>query len=255
MDYVLLFAAFGVVFLVNAAEQGVERERRRVSEAAPSGDGHHLSPYELAYLSGGPRRVINTALVVLATAGAIRVSRGSQVTPVHGAQPSPVQIEQAVLDTLAARPGGCRAGELRRELEGHPALAGLVSGLQARGLIVPEDAYGTAWRSCCRLAATTRGACATRARWPWRSGSPSRCTGCRTPATRASATSCRRATRVATAPAPAGVSAVAATAPPSAAMTSAGARPAAGRRAAAGARRAAVAGPAAAAAVEKVPGI
>jgi uncharacterized protein (TIGR04222 family) len=146
MDYFLLFAALGVVFLVNVAEQSVERERRRVSERAPTGGGHELSPYELAYLSGGPRRAINTALAVLARAGAVRVSRGSQVTAVHGARPSPVPIEQAVLDTLATRPGGHRAGELRRELETHPALAGLAGGLQARGLIVPEEAFGNAWR-------------------------------------------------------------------------------------------------------------
>ncbi|MEV0230003.1 TIGR04222 domain-containing membrane protein [Nonomuraea sp. NPDC050786] len=145
MDHVLLFAAIGVVVLVSLAEKSVEHERRRVSDA-PSGDGHHLSSYELAYLSGGPRRAINTALAVLATAGAVRVSRGSQVTPVHGARPSPVPIEQAVLDALAARPGGYRAGELRRELEAHPALAGLAAGLQARGLIVPEGAFGTAWQ-------------------------------------------------------------------------------------------------------------
>ncbi|MGN9840775.1 TIGR04222 domain-containing membrane protein [Nonomuraea sp. H19] len=116
MDYVLVVAALGLVLLVGIAEQRVERERRRVSELAFSGVGHALSHYELAYLSGGPRRAINTALAVLATAGAIRVSRGSQVTPVYGAPPSPVPIEQAVLDVLATRPGGYRAGELRREL-------------------------------------------------------------------------------------------------------------------------------------------
>ncbi|MFI6736705.1 TIGR04222 domain-containing membrane protein [Nonomuraea sp. NPDC050451] len=146
MDYFLLFAALGVVFLVNVAEQSVERERRRVSEPAPTGRGHDLSHYELTYLSGGPRRTINTALAVLARAGAVRVSRGSQVTVVHGARPSPVPIEQAVLDTLAARPGGYRASELRRALETHPALVGLAGSLQARGLIVPEQAFGTAWR-------------------------------------------------------------------------------------------------------------
>ncbi|TMR97590.1 TIGR04222 domain-containing membrane protein [Nonomuraea basaltis] len=146
MDYVLLVAALGMVLLVSAANQRVERERRRVSEAKPTGRGHDLSPYELAYLSGGPRRAINTALAVLATAGAIRVSRGSHVTPVRGARPSPVPIEQAVLHALAVRPGGYRAGELRRALQTHPALTDLVSGLEGRGLIVREHAFGPAWR-------------------------------------------------------------------------------------------------------------
>jgi uncharacterized protein (TIGR04222 family) len=146
VDLVLLIAAFAVFFLVGSAEQRVERERRRVGEATPSGTGHQLNHYELAYLSGGPRRAINTALAVLATAGAVRVSRSSQVTPVHGARPSAVPIEQAVLDALAARPGGCRASELRRELEPHPALRALAGGLEARGLIVREGAFATAWR-------------------------------------------------------------------------------------------------------------
>ncbi|MEV0823444.1 TIGR04222 domain-containing membrane protein [Nonomuraea rubra] len=64
----------------------------------------------------------------------------------HGARPSPEPIEQAVLDALAARPGGYRAGELRRELEHHPVLRALAGGLEARGLIVREEAFATAWR-------------------------------------------------------------------------------------------------------------
>ncbi|MDP4507386.1 TIGR04222 domain-containing membrane protein [Nonomuraea turcica] len=146
MEFVLLMAAIGVALLVNAAVKRVEKERRRVSEAMPSGAGHALSHYELAYLSGGPRRAINTALAVLATAGAVRVSRGSQVTPVYGAPPSLEPIEQAVLATLAARPGGYRASELRQALAAHPALAELAAGLERRGLIVPEQAFARAWR-------------------------------------------------------------------------------------------------------------
>ncbi|MGP3957482.1 TIGR04222 domain-containing membrane protein [Nonomuraea sp. 3N208] len=146
MEFVLVIAAIGVALLVSAAVQRVEKERRRVSEATPSGAGHAVSHYELAYLSGGPRRAINTALAVLATAGAVRVSRGSQVTLVYGAPPSPVPIEQAVLDTLATRPGGYRASELRQALAAHPALAELAAGLERRGLIVPEQAFATAWR-------------------------------------------------------------------------------------------------------------
>ncbi|GAA1677369.1 TIGR04222 domain-containing membrane protein [Nonomuraea maheshkhaliensis] len=158
MDSILLVAAIGVFLVVGWAGQRVERERRRVGEREPSGAGHRLSHYELAYLAGGPRRAINTALAVLATPGAVRVSRGSQVTPVHGVRPSPEPMEQAVLDALAAGPGGCRAGELRRELERHPALTALAGGLEARGLIVPEQAYGTAWRLRDRLKWITLGA-------------------------------------------------------------------------------------------------
>ncbi|WP_165977986.1 TIGR04222 domain-containing membrane protein [Nonomuraea diastatica] len=148
MDYVLIVVALAVVVLVSAAENRVERERRRVSGTASAGGGHQLGPYELAYLSGGPRRTLNTALAVLATAGAVRVSRGSRVTAVYGASPSPEPLEQAVLDALASRPGGYQAGELRRELETHPALTELAVGLERKGLIVPESAFATARRHC-----------------------------------------------------------------------------------------------------------
>ncbi|MEO3888057.1 TIGR04222 domain-containing membrane protein [Nonomuraea sp. B5E05] len=146
MDHVLIVAALAVMVLVSAAENRVERERRRVQGTASAGEGHRLDPYELAYLSGGPRRALNTALALLASAGAIRVSRGSRVTAVHGAPPSPVPLEQAVLDALAARPGGHQASALRRELESHPALTGLAAGLERRGLIVRQPAFDTARR-------------------------------------------------------------------------------------------------------------
>ncbi|MCK2213159.1 TIGR04222 domain-containing membrane protein [Actinomadura sp. ATCC 31491] len=155
MGFVLLVAALAVVVLVNVAGGRVEEARRRVAEAPPGGGGHFLGPYELAYLAGGPRRAINTALAVLATAGAVRVSRGSRVTAVHGARPSPVPIEQAALDALASRPGGYRAAELRRELESQPALAALAAELEARGLLVPRGAFATAWRRRDQLAAVT----------------------------------------------------------------------------------------------------
>ncbi|WP_188192585.1 TIGR04222 domain-containing membrane protein [Nonomuraea sp. SYSU D8015] len=146
MDFILLLAGMGMLFLVSMIEQSVGKARRKVSEVPPSGVPHRLDSYELAYLSGGPRRTINTALAVLATAGAIRVSRGSHVTPVHGAPPSPVPIERAVLTALAARPGGYRAAELRRALQTHPALTDLASGLEGRGLIMRQHAFAAAWK-------------------------------------------------------------------------------------------------------------
>ncbi|MEO3805889.1 TIGR04222 domain-containing membrane protein [Nonomuraea sp. B1E8] len=146
MDHVLIVAALAVMVLVSAAENRVERERGRVQGTASAGEGHRLDPYELAYLSGGPRRALNTALALLASAGAIRVSRGSRVTAVHGASPSPVPLEQAVLGALASRPGGYQASELRRELESYPALIELAAGLERRGLIVRQPAFDTARR-------------------------------------------------------------------------------------------------------------
>jgi uncharacterized protein (TIGR04222 family) len=158
VDFVLIVASIAVVALVGMVEQRIDRERARVSGAPPGKAGHQLGPYELAYLSGGPRRALNTALAVLASAGAIRVSRGSRVTGVHGASPSTVPLEQAVLDALAARPGGYQASELRRELESHPALTELAAELERRGLIVPEPAFEKARRLCDRLRLVVAGA-------------------------------------------------------------------------------------------------
>ncbi|GAA1736882.1 TIGR04222 domain-containing membrane protein [Nonomuraea bangladeshensis] len=155
MGYVLLVAAVGMLITVRAVGAWVEAEIRRVAGAEPGGRGHPLEPYELAYLTGGPRRAVNTALAVLATAGAVRVSRGSQVTAVDGAAPSPVPIEQAVLDALASRPGGHHAAELRWELAAHPALAALAAGLEARGLLVPPEAFKEARRRRKWLVAVT----------------------------------------------------------------------------------------------------
>ncbi|GGP12033.1 TIGR04222 domain-containing membrane protein [Nonomuraea glycinis] len=126
MDNVLLIAAVCVVGLVLAADRAAQNAADRArGRARPGGSGHDLSAYELAYLFGGPRRALNAALAVLATAGAVRVSRGAWVTIVYGARPSPVPIEQAVLDFLGIRQGGCTAGELRHALAEQPALTEL----------------------------------------------------------------------------------------------------------------------------------
>lgn len=135
MDIVLLLAAIACVVMVNAADSAATKARRGAAGAAGV---HQLTHYELAYLAGGPRRAINTALAVLARAGAVRVSRGAHITPVQGVAPSPVPLEQAVLDLLAVRPGGYVAAELRRALEAHPALAQMEGGLRARGLVMGD---------------------------------------------------------------------------------------------------------------------
>ncbi len=147
MDNVLLIAAVCVVGLVLAADRAAQNAADRArGRARPGGSGHDLSAYELAYLFGGPRRALNAALAVLATAGAVRVSRGAWVTIVYGARPSPVPIEQAVLDFLGTRQGGCTAGELRHALAEQPALTELGDGLVRRGLLVPQGAVADAAR-------------------------------------------------------------------------------------------------------------
>jgi uncharacterized protein (TIGR04222 family) len=126
----LTIIAVGLVIVTFTAKSLAGRARRRLPPAELSG----LSPYELAFLAGGPRRAANTVLTVLARAGAIRVARGGWITPVYGAAPSPVPLEQAVLDVLSH--GGSRASDLRGALGAHPAMGGVIGSLHARRLLV-----------------------------------------------------------------------------------------------------------------------
>lgn len=152
MDTFLVIVAVIIVLLVNKASGAVAKERGRIGDATLSAAGHQLSHYELAYLSGGPRRAINTALAVLATAGAVRVSRGAQVTPVAGARPSSDPLERAIMDALQGR-GGYRAAELRHALDGHPAVRAIEDGLRARGLLLHPSAFAPAERKLALLKA------------------------------------------------------------------------------------------------------
>ncbi|MFI6535020.1 TIGR04222 domain-containing membrane protein [Nonomuraea sp. NPDC050547] len=154
MDIFLFFAAFALIALISNLSGSVAKQRLKVANATLSQAGHRLTHYELAYLAGGPRRAINTALAVLATAGAVRVSRGAQVSPVHGATISSDPLEQAVLDAVAMRPGH-RAAQVRKLLETSPALLALEARLRGHGLLMPEGAQGVARRrlEALRLAA------------------------------------------------------------------------------------------------------
>ncbi|MDP9865063.1 MULTISPECIES: TIGR04222 domain-containing membrane protein [Streptosporangium] len=151
MEFVLFVIAFALAVAVNATAAAVRHEHRRVRSVAANHHGGQFSPYELAYLSGGPLRVVNTALGLLARGGAVRVSRGGQVSLVVGALPSPEPIEQAVLDALRARGNSCPAGELRRTVADGQAMSGLRYRLLGMGLLVPDGSLAGAGRLLNRL--------------------------------------------------------------------------------------------------------
>jgi uncharacterized protein (TIGR04222 family) len=69
---------------------------------APSGPPLDLDPYGVALLSGGWKRVGDTALAGLASRGQVRVSRSSGYTPVATARPAD-GFEDAVLQELRGR--------------------------------------------------------------------------------------------------------------------------------------------------------
>ncbi|MEV7908095.1 TIGR04222 domain-containing membrane protein, partial [Streptomyces anulatus] len=152
---VVLFGV-GVVLAVAVWVTAValRAEHRRVSSAGTGGTAP-LGPYELAYLSGGPLRVVNTAIGVLARTGALRVARGGQISLVTGARPPAEAIEHAVLDALGSRGGSCSATELRRTVAEGLVMDGLRYRLLGMGLLVPEDALTEARRLLNRLLALT----------------------------------------------------------------------------------------------------
>jgi|GEM_PF-3696398 len=140
MELSLLVIACVVGLVILSTALTVRREHRRVRSALVGHYGGPLSPYELAYLSGGPRRVINTALGLLVRAGAIQVSRGGQVTLVAGAKPSPEPIEYAVMEALHLRGGSAPVGEVQRAVAEGQSVEGLRYRLLGLGLLVPEGA-------------------------------------------------------------------------------------------------------------------
>ncbi|MFC7647730.1 TIGR04222 domain-containing membrane protein [Streptosporangium lutulentum] len=150
MQVVLYVVVIALILIVGSARAALRREHRRVRSAVTHHRGE-MTPYELAYLAGGPRRVINTALGMLARAGAIRVSRGGQISLVAGTRGSPDPVEHAILEALRARGGSGPAGELRRTVADGETMSGLRYRLLGMGLIVPDEAFGHAWKLLNRL--------------------------------------------------------------------------------------------------------
>ncbi|GAA3125979.1 hypothetical protein GCM10010466_16080 [Planomonospora alba] len=141
---VIAFVLLGAVIVTAAIASG---RQGAVRSAAGRHHGQAITPYHLAYLSGGPRRTVNTALAMLARGGGIRVARGGRIGLVAGAPPSPDGIEQAVLSFLADRSGNCTVGEVRRGVAEGPAMASLRDHLTDMGLLVPDGALAGAHRA------------------------------------------------------------------------------------------------------------
>ncbi|MEV0618970.1 TIGR04222 domain-containing membrane protein [Nonomuraea sp. NPDC050404] len=159
MDVVLLLLSF-IVALFTAITVGDLRRARRdrdSGEVLPARDGPPPTHYELAYLAGGPDRVADLALALLAGAGAIRLARDGQahrvVSPPTAARHP---IERAVLAFVEAR-RGAHLFEIRREVRRSPALAELAASLTRLGLLAAQipraDADLLAWLRWLRTAA------------------------------------------------------------------------------------------------------
>ncbi|OIV35573.1 hypothetical protein BIV57_20850 [Mangrovactinospora gilvigrisea] len=107
-----------------------------------------LAAEEYAYLTGGPARVAEVALVRMQQAGLIGVSRASRVT-VHGdadADDVPAVHEELVAAASGKRDGATVA-RVREAVAAGPAVAALRGALAARGLVHGErpDAAHRRW--------------------------------------------------------------------------------------------------------------
>ncbi|WP_020672994.1 TIGR04222 domain-containing membrane protein [Amycolatopsis nigrescens] len=93
------------------------------------------SVYHLAYLAGGPDRVIDTAIAVLVEREQLRVATGGRVYPVGSTPAQP--LEQAVISRIP-KTSGMTIGTVRSLLREDEAVKRIVAELEERALIVPE---------------------------------------------------------------------------------------------------------------------
>ncbi|MFJ4703954.1 TIGR04222 domain-containing membrane protein [Streptomyces anulatus] len=106
-------------------------ERSRRPSPGPGVALHDL--YEVAFLNGGPARVVDTALTALHADGRLAVG-GPGIVAVQRAQAID-PVERAVFQELAAAPNGA-LHVLREAVMRHPAVQEVGDGLAARGLLV-----------------------------------------------------------------------------------------------------------------------
>ncbi|MFF8964986.1 TIGR04222 domain-containing membrane protein [Streptomyces globisporus] len=132
MNTLALLATLAVVVssVLLVVKAVVERSRRPSS--GPGAALHDL--YEVAFLNGGPARVVDTALTALHADGRLVVG-GPGIVAVRRAQAND-PVERAVLQELAAAPNGA-LHVLREAVMRHPAVQEVGDGLAARGLLVP----------------------------------------------------------------------------------------------------------------------
>ncbi|WET82050.1 TIGR04222 domain-containing membrane protein [Amycolatopsis sp. QT-25] len=111
----------------------------KLGRKAPRAAGRGPEPtvYELAYLAGGPDRVVDTAIAALVDRGTLRVSSAKQLQ-LTGSEPAD-PIERAV--AKGARPGyNATTRGIRDRLRMSGPMQALAKGLEDRGLVVADRA-------------------------------------------------------------------------------------------------------------------
>ncbi|MGW6505166.1 TIGR04222 domain-containing membrane protein [Nonomuraea angiospora] len=107
------------------------------ARSVPARGRDRLSVYEAAFLAGGPRRVINTALVSLVAQGGVRVSSEGLVTPVKGFRVTKsVPVERALHRHVRSGGGPHTTAELRHQTVRDHAMRRLATPLWRQGFLM-----------------------------------------------------------------------------------------------------------------------
>ncbi|MEW2491343.1 TIGR04222 domain-containing membrane protein [Streptomyces sp. NPDC048411] len=135
MNIVALLVTLAVAVSSTLLIVGLSHARR-----GPGGPAHDL--YEVAFLNGGPGRVVDTALAAMQTDGRLAVGGPGIVSVQRPVAHDPV--ERAVLQEHAAAPSGALHA-LQNAVMRHPAVQEIGDGLAARGLLAAPEAT-VKWR-------------------------------------------------------------------------------------------------------------
>lgn len=137
MDGALHTAAIVLLALVVLIAIRTQFALFRARSVAAAREGRRLSVYEAAFLAGGPRRVINAALVSLVSQGGVRVSSEGLVTPVKGFRVTKsVPVERALFRHVRSGGGPHTTAELRHQTVRDHAMRRLATPLWRHGFLM-----------------------------------------------------------------------------------------------------------------------
>jgi uncharacterized protein (TIGR04222 family) len=124
---------FIVVYTVIGAALLLAREYARRLPIRPPGVRRALHPYEIAYLSGGSRRVIATSLLALRREGAVDAYATGQVQPVGTLRKATHDLDRTIQRAIAGRTP--TLANLSRSGRIQGAISGLREELASQGLV------------------------------------------------------------------------------------------------------------------------
>ncbi|MEU8361975.1 TIGR04222 domain-containing membrane protein [Nonomuraea sp. NPDC048882] len=153
MDLFLLIVSVGLGAYAVSTTTNIRRARADILATAGSGR-LRLGHYDLAYLVGGPQRVADTAIALLAGSGDLRMSRGGRVHKVTKGTITREPVEAAVLGAVAVR-SGLPVMSLRIEVTRSFAVQAIKQRLTDEGLLFEDGSFARVRRLCFRLRMTS----------------------------------------------------------------------------------------------------